>query len=73
MPHSECADGVLLVDRFDAMRELQRQRGDRYYLTAASLHMNDVGYRCMAEQLARAIVGSLVQADNDQQRPVFYP
>jgi acyl-CoA thioesterase-1 len=65
--------GVLLVDRFDAMRELQRQRGDRYYLTADSLHMNDVGYRCMAEQLARAIVGGLVQADSDQQRPVFYP
>ena len=65
--------GVLLVDRFDAMRELQHQRGDRYYLTADSLHMNDVGYRCMAEQLARAIVSGLVQADNDQQRPVFYP
>ena len=65
--------GVLLVDRFDAMRELQRERGDRFYLTADSLHMNDVGYRCMAEQLARAIVGGLVQADADQQQPVFYP
>ena len=65
--------GVLLVDRFDAMRELQRERGDRFYLAADSLHMNDVGYRCMAEQLARAIVGGLVQADGDQGRPVFYP
>ena len=65
--------GVLLVDRFDAMRELQRERGDRFYLAADSLHMNDVGYRCMAEQLARAIVGGLVQADDDQERPVFYP
>jgi len=63
--------GVLLVDRFDAMRELQRERGDRFYLTADSLHMNDVGYRCMAEQLARAIVGSLVQADAEQTQPVF--
>jgi lysophospholipase L1-like esterase len=65
--------GVLLVDRFDAMRELQRERGDRFYLTADSLHMNDVGYRCMAEQLAHAIVGGLVQADGEQERPVFYP
>ena len=65
--------GVLLVDRFDAMRELQRERGDRYYLTADSLHMNDVGYRCMAEQLARVIVGGLVQSDAEQQRPLFYP
>jgi lysophospholipase L1-like esterase len=63
--------GVLLVDRFDAMRELQRERGDRFYLTADSLHMNDVGYRCMAEQLVRAIVGSLVQADAEQTQPVF--
>jgi acyl-CoA thioesterase I len=63
--------GVLLVDRFDAMRELQRERGDRFYLTADSLHMNDVGYRCMAEQLARAIVGNLVQADAEQNQPVF--
>jgi acyl-CoA thioesterase-1 len=62
---------VLLVDRFDAMRELQRERGDRFYLTSDSLHMNDVGYRCMAEQLARAIIGSLVQANAEQNQPVF--
>jgi acyl-CoA thioesterase-1 len=65
--------GVLLANRFEAMRELQRERGDRFYLTADSLHMNDVGYRCMAEQLARAIVGGLVQADGEQEWPVFYP
>ena len=64
---------VLLVDRFEAMRDLQRERGDRFYLSADSLHMNDVGYRCMAEQLARAIVGGLVQADADQDQPVFFP
>jgi acyl-CoA thioesterase-1 len=64
---------VLLVDRFEAMRDLQRERGDRFYLSADSLHMNDVGYRCMAEQLARAIVVGLVQADADQDQPVFYP
>jgi acyl-CoA thioesterase I len=56
--------GVLIVDRFDAMRELQRKRGDRFYLSADSLHMNDVGYRCMAEQLVRAIIGSLAQTES---------
>ena len=71
LPTSPAQAGVLLVDRFDAMRELQRERGDRFYLTADSLHMNDVGYRCMAEQLARAIVGGLVQADAEQTQPVF--
>src|SRR5215813_14359167 len=41
---------VLLVDRFEAMRELQRDRGDTFYLTSDNLHLNDRGHRCMAEQ-----------------------
>jgi acyl-CoA thioesterase I len=64
---------VLLVDRFEAMRELQRERGDRFYLAADNLHLNDRGHRCMAEQLTRAIVGGLLQADAEQPQPVFYP
>jgi len=64
---------VLLVDRFEAMRELQRDRGDTFYLTSDNLHLNDRGHRCMAEQLARAIVGGLLQADAESEQPVFYP
>jgi acyl-CoA thioesterase I len=63
---------VLLVDRFEAMRELQRGRGDGFYLTSDKLHMNDRGHRCVAEQLARAIVGGLLQADSDAEQPVFH-
>ena len=64
---------VLLVDRFEAMRELQRERGDLFYLSSDKLHPNDRGHRCMAEQVARAIVGGLIQADADQAQPIFYP
>jgi lysophospholipase L1-like esterase len=64
---------VLLVDRFEAMRELQRDRGDMFYLAADHLHLNDRGHRCMAEQLARAIVGGLLHADAESDQPVFYP
>jgi acyl-CoA thioesterase I len=64
---------VLLVDRFEAMRELQKDRGDTFYLTADNLHLNDRGHRCMAEQLARSIVGGLLQADAESEQPVFYP
>jgi hypothetical protein len=35
--------------------------------------MNDRGHRCMAEQLARSIVGGLLQADSETEQPVFYP
>ncbi len=55
--------GVLLVDRFDAMRELSKSRGDRFYLTPDNLHLNDAGHRCMAEQLARAIVAGVLLAE----------
>lgn len=64
---------VLLVDRFEAMRELHRVHGDRFYLTSDNLHMNDTGHRCMAEQLARSIVGGLLMADSEAAQPVFYP
>ena len=64
---------VLLVDRFEAMRELQHEHGDLFYLSSDKLHPNDRGHRCMAEQVARAIVGGLMQADAEQAQPVFYP
>jgi len=64
---------ILLVDRFEAMRELHRQRGDRFYLAADDLHLNDTGHRCMAEQLARSIVGGVLLADAETAQPVFYP
>ena len=64
---------VLLVDRFEAMRELQKERGDLFYLATDNLHPNDRGHRCMAEQAARAIVGGLLSADAEQSSPVFYP
>jgi acyl-CoA thioesterase I len=56
---------VLLVDRFDAMRELSRSRGDKFYLVSDNLHLNDNGHRCMAEQLARAIVAGVLMAETE--------
>jgi acyl-CoA thioesterase I len=52
---------VLLVDRFQFMKKLQRVLGDRVYLSADNLHMNDEGYRCLAEQLATTIIKALPQ------------
>jgi acyl-CoA thioesterase I len=60
---------VLLVDRFEAMRQLSRERGDAFYLASDKLHLNDTGHHCMAEQLARAIVAGVLQADFDASAP----
>jgi lysophospholipase L1-like esterase len=60
---------VLLVDRFEAMRELSKARGDGFYLAPDNLHLNDNGHRCMAEQLARAIVAGVMLAEHEQGQP----
>ena len=52
---------VLLVDRFQLMKKLQREHGDRLYLSADNLHMNDEGYRCLAEELTATIIKALPQ------------
>lgn len=60
------AQRVLLVRRYDAMAELSQVRGNGTYLARDSFHLNDLGYRCMAEYAARAIVAGLLQAEQDQ-------
>ncbi len=56
---------VLLVHRFDAMADLARQSGDATYLAPDKLHLNDLGYRCMAEYAARTIVAGILQAERE--------
>lgn len=54
---------VLLVNRYDAMVDLARQHPGSSYLASDRFHLNDLGYRCMAEYAARAIVSGILQAD----------
>lgn len=56
---------VLLVRRFEAMAELAAQRTNGAFLAADRLHLNDLGYRCMAEYAARAIVAGILLADSE--------
>jgi lysophospholipase L1-like esterase len=51
--------GVLLVDRYSAMRKVDFGKSHPDDLSADNLHMNDEGYRRLAEQLTAAIVGAL--------------
>jgi lysophospholipase L1-like esterase len=57
---------VLVVHRFDAMADLARQKPANAYLAADRFHLNDLGYRCMAEYAARAIVAGILQAESEQ-------
>ena len=51
------AENVLLVRRFDAMRYIEKTK-EQDLLARDGLHQNDLGYRCMAEHVARAVVVS---------------
>jgi acyl-CoA thioesterase I len=56
---------VPLVRRFEAMQYLAHLRAgaERLYLASDHFHLNDLGYRCMAEQAARAITLSVLQSE----------
>jgi len=51
------AENVLLVRRFEAMRFIE-QATQVDLLSADDLHLNDLGYRCMAEHIAHAVIVS---------------
>ena len=69
---------VLVVDRYQAMAELAWKNGNNTYLASDKFHLNDLGYRCMAEHSARAIVSGILQADAESatapaQTPILVP
>lgn len=53
------AEGVPLVRRYEAMQYMEQVRDREDLLAEDAFHLNDLGYRCMAEHVARAIVGSV--------------
>ena len=59
-------EGISLVSRFDAMRQLAEASGREDLIGPDHLHMNDRGYRCLAEQVA-VTMAHAVEADADAQ------
>ena len=53
---------VRLVRRFTAMADLVHEKGESAVLSSDRFHLNDLGYRCMAEYAASAIVAGIIQA-----------
>jgi lysophospholipase L1-like esterase len=60
---------VQVIDRYQAMAELSQRNGNMTYLASDRFHLNDLGYRCMAEHSARAIVAGILQADVEAVAP----
>ncbi len=59
-------ESVTLVSRYDAMRRLAQATGREDMIGPDRLHMNDRGYRCLAEEVAFALSHSV---DDTVERP----
>ena len=58
------AENVLYVRRYDAMRFISQTHANLELLSRDNFHLNDLGYQCMAEHVAHAvIVGAFVFPD----------
>jgi lysophospholipase L1-like esterase len=53
------AENVAYVRRYDAMRFIAQNRANLQLMARDNFHLNDLGYQCMAEHVARAIIVSL--------------
>ena len=51
-------EGVLYIRRYDAMRFIAQARAAPV-LSQDEFHLNDLGYRCMAEHVAQAVIANL--------------
>ncbi len=50
---------VLYVRRYDAMRFIAQAHAELRLMARDEFHLNDLGYQCMAEHVAHALVASL--------------
>lgn len=57
------AEGVALVSRSEPMRQLAEASGREDLTGPDNLHLNDRGYRCMAEQVAVTLARSVNEQD----------
>jgi lysophospholipase L1-like esterase len=53
------SENVPLVRRFDAMQFIARTHANVDLLSGDGFHLNDLGYHCMAEHVAQAVVTNL--------------
>ncbi len=60
------AENVLYVRRYDAMQFIARNNpGNVEMMTNDGLHLNDIGYQCMAEHIAHAVIANLFVRKKD--------
>lgn len=62
-------EGVALVSRYEAMRARSEATGREEFLGPDRLHMNDLGYHCLAEQIAMTFSHAREQESSSNKGP----
>ena len=60
-------ENVPLIKRYEAMQHIDQTRAKLSLMSSDELHLNDLGYRCMAEHVASGIMTSV--SPGDQAKP----
>ena len=63
------SENVLYVRRYDAMQFIARHQNGADLMSTDDLHLNDLGYECMAEHIARAVIANLFVRRRDLPKP----
>jgi acyl-CoA thioesterase-1 len=64
------SENVLYVRRYDAMQFIAaHQQANAVLMSTDDLHLNDLGYLCMAEHVARAVIANLFVRRRDLPKP----
>ena len=53
------AEHILYVRRYQAMEFIARTKANLQFMADDNFHLNDLGYQCMAEHIAQALVANL--------------
>ena len=53
------SENVLYIRRYEAMQFISRARALPNMMSSDDFHLNDLGYRCMAEHVAQAVIANL--------------
>ncbi len=67
------ANDILYVRRYDAMQFLAKAKGTSDLVSGDGLHLNDLGYQCMAEHIAHAVIVNLFLRRRDVRKPAAQP
>jgi acyl-CoA thioesterase I len=52
-------ENILYIRRYDAMQYIAKTRANLQLMSSDNFHLNELGYQCMAEHVAHAVIANV--------------